>query len=316
MYYRYSSPKISNNTINDNWASADRSGVGGGIACLYDSNPTISGNTISGNFAHFNGGGIYCDTSDPLIIGNIISRNSAGWDGGGIYCEYYCDPLISNNTISRNSALLYGGGVFCWRSSPTITNTIVWGNSAPNSPQIYLEGHPVVTYCNIQGGWPGEGNINADPIFVGAEKEDFHLRWHSPCIDAGDPNSDPDPDGTGSDIGAFYFHQGVDGVVELYPQKGPIVIPPEGGDIFYDGWVFNFCGQGCRADIWSYAFVPELRRFGPIDLYENVWIPKDSLGANDITQHVSGSAPTGDYVFVAYVGEYPTSIIDSSYFYF
>ena len=31
----------------------------------------------------------------------------------------------------------------------------------------------------------------------------------SPCIDAGDPNSPLDPDGTIADMGAYYFNQGV-----------------------------------------------------------------------------------------------------------
>jgi parallel beta-helix repeat protein len=315
IYCSHSSPEISNNTISNNRASGERSGVGGGVFCIYDSDPTISGNTIRGNSAHFNGGGICCENSDPLIIGNSISANWAGWDGAGIYCQDYCHPLISNNTISGNSASGWGGGIFCYNSSPTITNTIVWGNTAPNNPQIYLEGRPVVTYCNIQGGWQGEGNIDADPIFVGAERADFHLRWRSPCIDAGLPDS-LDPDGTRSDIGALYFNQDVLGIAELYPRNSPIVLPPEGGDISYNGWIFNFRGQRCRADIWTYAFAPGIGRYGPVNLYENVRIPVDSLGRNEILQRVSGAAPPGDYLFVAYVGNYPSSIIDSSYFYF
>jgi len=193
----------------------------------------------------------------------------------------------------------------------------LWGDTAPNGLEIYDSGgNLIVTYCDVQGGWPGTGNIDADPIFVGPEMDDFHLRWRSPCIDAGDPDFPLDPDGTRSDIGAFYFNQRVPGVVELYPRDTPIVIPPEGGDIIYDGWVFNFAGQSRRADIWTYAFVPEVGRYGPLDLYENLRIPSDSLGMNQITQRVPGAAPQGDYVFAAYVGDYPATIIDSSYFYF
>jgi len=57
-------------------------------------------------------------------------------------------------------------------------------------------------------------------------------------------------------------------------------------------------------------------QYGPLSFYENVRIPADSLGMNGITEHVPGAAPEGDYVFVAYVGEYPSTIIDSSCFYF
>ena len=199
-----------------------------------------------------------------------------------------------------------------------MNNNILWGDTAPNGPEIYVEScNPAVTYCDIQGGWPGTGNIDADPIFAGPYNEDYYLRWHSPCIDAGDPDpSYNDPDGTRNDMGAFYFNQDVDGIVEVYPLGEPILIPPEGGDLIYDGWVFNFFGHPGRADIWTYAFVPGMGRYGPIDLYENVRIPADSIGMNEISQHVPGVAPEGDYVFVAYVGDYPSTIIDSSCFYF
>ena len=55
--------------------------------------------------------------------------------------------------------------------------------------------------------WPGEGNIRADPHFVG--REDHHIREGSPCIDSGtdtgiytDIDGDSRPQGTGHDIGA------------------------------------------------------------------------------------------------------------------
>jgi len=312
IYCKYSSPEISNNTIRDNWAS----GPGGGIYCRYDSSPTISSNSISGNSAGGYGGGIYCRNSDPLISRNSISGNSAG-NGGGIYCQYFCHPLIVNNTISGNSAAGWGGAIFCHRSSPTITNTILWGNTAPNSPQMYLEGHPVVTYCDIQGGWEGLGNIDADPIFVGPEREDFNIRWHSPCIDAGDPDFPLDPDGTRSDIGAFYFNLAVLGIVEVYPQDEPIVIPPQGGDITYDGGVLNLSRGNLTVDIWAQAFVPGLSRAYRLWRYNDVTIPfADSIIRADLMEHVPGYAPSGDYSFVTYIGDFPSSIIDSSCMYF
>ncbi len=83
-----------------------------------------------------------------------------------------------------------------------MVNTIVWGNSGAFSPKQIL-GCTNVTYSDIEGGYEGKGNIDTDPCFAG----DYHLksqagRWDpysqswvkdnvtSPCIDAGDPNSD------------------------------------------------------------------------------------------------------------------------------
>jgi predicted outer membrane repeat protein len=306
-----SNPTINNNIICENSAHS----VGGGIYCYAYSNPKITFNTISGNSANV-GGGIGCQwNSNPWIRRNVIIGNSATDYGGGIHCGD-SDAMVRNNTISCNSAA-YGGGISCGNFSyPTITNTILWGDTGAEIYIIDPYSDPTVTYCVVQGGWPGQGNIDADPIFTGPEREDLHLRWRSPCIDAGDPDFPLDPDGTRSDIGAFYFNQRVPGIVELYPRDTPIVIPPEGGDIFYDGWVFNFLGYPGRVDIWSYAFVPGRGQYGPIDLYRNVRIPADSLGMNQISKHVPGGAPEGDYLFAAYVGSFPSSIIDSSYFYF
>jgi len=53
------------------------------------------------------------------------------------------------------------------------------------------------------------GNLFIDPLLVGGDDfpDMYFLTDDSPCIDAGDPDSDPDPDGTITDIGAFHFHQ-------------------------------------------------------------------------------------------------------------
>jgi hypothetical protein len=42
-----------------------------------------------------------------------------------------------------------------------------------------------VSYSNVQGGWPGIGNLNADPLFLNPGAGDFRLAAGSPCIDAG-----------------------------------------------------------------------------------------------------------------------------------
>ena len=105
------------------------------------------------------GGGIYCESSSPTIRSNVITGNTAFDSGGGIYCDY--------------------------TSSPIITNTILWDNDAPSGPEI--EGsQPTVTYSDVKGGWPGTGNIDADPLFADAAGGDYHITWSSTCLDSGD----------------------------------------------------------------------------------------------------------------------------------
>jgi len=42
-----------------------------------------------------------------------------------------------------------------------------------------------VTYCDVEGGYPGTGNIDEDPWFVNPGGWDFRLENQSPCINAG-----------------------------------------------------------------------------------------------------------------------------------
>lgn len=59
-------------------------------------------------------------------------------------------------------------------------------------------------YLNCDG---GEGAISADPLFSGGDSLKYGLSSNSPCIDAGNPDSEVDPDGTIADLGAFHFSQ-------------------------------------------------------------------------------------------------------------
>ena len=80
----------------------------------------------------------------------------------------------------------------------------------PGNLFFYEDEELVITFFNIAGGWEGEGNIDADPLFVDPENGDFHLTVDSPCIDAGtlegapefDFEGDPRPQGDGVDMGA------------------------------------------------------------------------------------------------------------------
>ena len=99
-----------------------------------------------------------------------------------------------------------GGGLYCSGASPTVQNSILWSNRLP---EIETEGETdlSITYSDIKGGWPGEGNIDENPLFIGLY--DYHLRPESPCVDAGtdggvyrDIDGQTRPSGSGFDMGA------------------------------------------------------------------------------------------------------------------
>jgi len=102
---------------------------------------------------------------------------------------------VTNCTFSGNSAGYGGGGMHnYYNSAPAVTNCILWGDGPD---EIYnQQSDPAVTYSDIQGGYDGIGNIDADPLFANPGGGDFHLRPGSPCVDAGtnDALSLPDND--------------------------------------------------------------------------------------------------------------------------
>ena len=205
IYCENALPIIEYNNIMDNVAGFG----GGGIHCRTNSNAIIRFNTISGNGALGNlsglGGGIYCgDNSNPEINFNVIHGNSVNNYGGGI-CSHLSNPTINQNTIYNNSAYSYyqgnGGGICCLECSPEITNTIIWGNHAPEGDQIYeYDGIADVTFCDIQGGWTGEGNIDCRPLFCNSAEGDFQLAETSCCLGAGEGGVDIGALGAGCEM--------------------------------------------------------------------------------------------------------------------
>jgi len=176
--------------------NGNTSDYGAGIYCS-DSSPTIINCIISNNTADTkSGGGMFCSNASPVVINCIISDNTVVWHGGGIDCRVNSSPSIINCTITGNTASGSGGGIRCNDSSPTVTNCILWDNSPT---ELHVDsGSPTLSYCDIQGGYAGTGNINADPLFVDCASADYRLEGGSPCVDAGTSDGTPTQDKEGT----------------------------------------------------------------------------------------------------------------------
>jgi hypothetical protein len=134
--------------------------------------------------------------------------------GGGVLAKGNCNVTLKNNTIVNNLARLTGGGICTHGTGGAATfsgvNNIIVFNTSNDGIQCGSAkgGGPCnLMYSCILQELPGTGNINDTPMFVNASENNYHLTSVSPCIDAGDPSSPLDPDGTRADMGAYYFDQ-------------------------------------------------------------------------------------------------------------
>jgi hypothetical protein len=202
---------------------------GGGAAFFSADTIELTNVVFQGNTAdiyHWGsayGGGLYCDAHTTVLRNVVFDGNTAAVAGGGMYywggATASNSPLtLTNVTFSGNSGG-YGGSALDVRDgSSTLTNCILWGNHGIPIDSVSSSSMTVADSI-VEGGWAGEGNLDADPRFVDAGNGDFHLQAASPAIDAGtaagapdtdlDGNRRPldgDGDGTpGVDMGAYEF---------------------------------------------------------------------------------------------------------------
>ena len=178
-----SSPTVTNCTFIENSAE-DR---GGGMSNCCGSSPTVTNCTFSGNTVsefHHGGGGMYNGNSSPTVTNCTFSGNTANGAGGGMFNEADSSPTVTNCTFSSNSAS--NGNALAFDFGPselTMANCILWdgGNEIWNNDGSTI----TIGYTNVQGGWEGVGNIDADPMFVDPGIGDYRLLSGSPAIDAG-----------------------------------------------------------------------------------------------------------------------------------
>lgn len=217
--------------IEDNVISGNTACYGGALSVRFgqSNRVVLRRNTICGNAACAGcAAGIWCEKGHTRLVleKNLIIGNS----GGALTVADY-DPgsevVVVNNTVCGNTE-----GLRLWFAlRAEIKNNIISGNGTGVRVD-YVLGYSILyndVWDNEGGDYvgcePGVGDISADPLFVGGIPPDYHLTALSPCIDAGDPRSPPDPDGTRADMGALYFDQAT-GVDEGVSTRGALAVWP------------------------------------------------------------------------------------------
>ncbi len=193
-------------------------GESGGALLAAGGTVSLTSCRFFGNVAT-NGGAIYFDNQTKATVDHCLFQgNQASDSGGAVFVDPEAQIQVINSTLTHNRAM-FGSGVYLRNCVLKISNSIL--SFADQGEAICLIGTPTVAisysniFGNMGGDWIGDiagllgvlGNIAADPLYVAAEDDDFNLAAGSPCIDAGDPQSPGDPDGTVADMGAFYFDQ-------------------------------------------------------------------------------------------------------------
>jgi hypothetical protein len=158
--------------------------------CVFVNNSTPLG--IGGvGIGHFS-----CEVFNSRFTGND-APSVAGGLGDACEISRIANCVFSHNTALLGSALSSGNlaasvvnctfghntGIPLQSFTPMVLgNCIFWGNEPPtiDAPRA------TAAYCDVEGGFPGDANIDADPLFVQPGTGDLRLVEGSPCIDAGD----------------------------------------------------------------------------------------------------------------------------------
>lgn len=144
-----------------------------------------SGGIFIGGYASNKGWARDCNIVNNTLYNN--DTDDCGW-GGEIVMQYYCsDNLFENNIFSA------GLGRFFIRNENTScsNNTFNYNLYYGSGGQWNWNNTTYSTFSAYKAASGQDANsITADPKFVDAPNQDFHIRFNSPCINAADPSLD------------------------------------------------------------------------------------------------------------------------------
>lgn len=171
------------NTATQRGGAMFSDGSAAGISNAVLNGVTFAGNTATDGGAMYNFG--HDGQSSPALTNATFSRNTAGHSAGGIFNDAYTGlsrPSLNGVTFHNNSGGQFGGAIVNYspgggNASPTLTNVILWEDTALASAEIFNNtAVPVVDHSIVKGshgsggGWDaalgtdGGGNLDTDPL--------------------------------------------------------------------------------------------------------------------------------------------------------
>jgi hypothetical protein len=253
-------PAVIGNTIESNVDSGTEGAGSNGSAGIADwgADPIIENNIIRNNKTYGNGGGVNIVSGGALVAQNLIYGNQAGCGGGGLSFDFGTadEPgpvtgFVINNVIAGNTtfhACVFdgigeGSQVYVWvQSSQTeFANNIIVGKSS--DPAVFCDptwdgtSFPLNIFdhndvfnpggaafggtCLDQNG--AYGNISADPLFVNAAGNEYHLQAGSPAIDSGNNSALQQLDNNSAGLGYDFQSTSNERVQDATATGHPIV---------------------------------------------------------------------------------------------
>ncbi len=203
--------------FSDNDGASGPGAVGAG---LFDISDTAYVNcAFLSNTASFVAGGL-ADSSLLTRLVNCAFSGNVGAHGGGFVAAGPSTAVNCTFAGNQESGVDKSTG-----ADLSLVNCVVWGNS----PVQVADAGILVSASDVEGGWPGTGNIDADPLFVQPGTGDLRLTLGSPCANAGDTQALPadllDLDGDGNtaepvplDLAGIL--RVIDGVVDMGAYEG------------------------------------------------------------------------------------------------
>ncbi len=190
--------------------------------------------------------------TEATVNYNIIG----GCGEAGIQVHTGATAFIDHNTLFGNQVAVRA---FHYDEEPQsggnahVTNSILSASTGP----VYEEAaNSVITFdYSISDTDPiaGGNNLLGDPLMKDPFNHDFSLLESSPCIDSGDPDFPPDPDGSPTDRGALFYDH-VNSILEKNGGNELVVFPnpaqshitcilTDTSSLIREAWIINQQGQ-------------------------------------------------------------------------
>jgi hypothetical protein len=285
--HMYGTPTLEDCTFENNRAVLGPKRQGGAMTTMLG-HAMLRRCTFRSNFAD-KGGGV-CNVNGMQTLTDCQFDNNSADSGGGMYNYASLEGSVTTHvTLCTFSGNYADGGRGTYNigaeAALALINCILWDGG---DEIVTADGaSATVTFSDVQGGWPGDGNLDIDPDLTdpegpdgipGTADDDLRLWPGSSCINTGEPNfisgaGQTDLDGHARvlcarvDMGAYESGIGdsdCDQVVDLADfadweacSTSPSSVPyPEGCEVFdfdYDGDVdfADFAGfQNTLTEDW------------------------------------------------------------------